>query len=45
MRFLKSLLQQYKINEKEFSIDVIADDDEDSEIEKILKNSCFVPES
>lgn len=35
MRFLKSLLQQYKINEEEFSIDVIADDDDDSEIEDI----------
>lgn len=31
MRFLKSLLQQYQINQTEFSIDVIADDESSEE--------------
>lgn len=34
MRFLKSLLQQYRINQEEFSIDVIACDDVDTEEEQ-----------
>ena len=39
MRFLKSLLQQYQINQTEFSIDVIADD-ESSEEEQNTDEWC-----